>query len=150
MIFCATDCLYQNYKVNCEKPNRGRFQLSDLRKVLNEKIFYRFPPELREKMIQLDNGDFIRIPTEKEFFGNNTHGEMEPESVTQWEPMKWYVNRNATSNRNYWLLNNAHHTYTCFCAVNEIDRVYEKEADLDCGVRIVFKVKSERNPNEGI
>ena len=51
-------------------------------------------------MVPFDNGDVLRIPTEKEMFGENEHGEAEPEDVTQWEPMRLRKNRICFQGKN--------------------------------------------------
>ena len=109
-IFCAVDCLATEYAMNAKNTNEGGYEASDLRKKLNGEIITRFPAELRERMMPFENGDLLRIPTEKEIFGVNKYGEEEPEAVKQWEPMKLRRNRIAFQGHNgawewYWLQN---------------------------------------------
>ena len=75
MLFLFVDCLGEEYPMNKRGGNKGGYLQSDLRSNLNGEILERFPQEIREKLIPLDNGDFLRIPTEKEMFGENPYGE---------------------------------------------------------------------------
>lgn len=88
MIFCFADCLAKEYSMNAQNTNAGGWDASDLRKKLNGEILDRFPKKIRKLLLPFENGDLLRLPTEKEIFGSNPCGEDEPESVSQWKPMK--------------------------------------------------------------
>lgn len=88
MIFCLVNCLAQEYPMNETNTNEGGYEASELRKKLNGKILDRFPSDLKALMVPFDNGDFLRIPTEKEIHGENYYGEYESPYATQWKPMK--------------------------------------------------------------
>ena len=112
MIFCAVDCLATEYAMNKKDTNKGGYEASDLRKILNGEIIDRFPAEIRDRLMPFENGDLLRIPTEREIFGANVVGEEEPDTVTQWEPMKQRRNRIAMQKVTddiewYWLQNRA-------------------------------------------
>ena len=91
MVFCFVDCLEKEYPMN---TSEGGYEKSFLRKVLNSEIVDLFPDDLREKMIPFANGDLLKIPSEKEMFGENVYSD-EPEDCEQWEPMKDRRNRIA-------------------------------------------------------
>lgn len=122
MIFCLVDCLNQEYSMNEEDSNRGGYEATDLRVKLNGEILDRFPADIREKMVAFANGDYLRLPTEKEIFGCNDYGKAEPDDVQQWEPMKQRKNRIAFQGKGtdrwewYWL-QNAHKRYAARFAV---------------------------------
>ena len=110
VIFCAVDCLEKEYPFKRDGNIKGGYEASDLREALNTTILRRFPEELVKRMVPFQNGDLLRIPTEKEIFGENEYGENEPDDVTQWEPMKLRRNRIAFQGHNgpmevYWLQN---------------------------------------------
>ena len=110
MIFCFADCLAKEYSMNAQNTNAGGWDASDLRKKLNGEILDRFPQKIRKLLLPFENGDLLRLPTEKEIFGSNPCGEDEPESVSQWKPMKQRKNRIASQGLNggwewYWLQN---------------------------------------------
>lgn len=112
MIFCFADCLAKEYSMNAQNTNAGGWDASDLRKKLNGEILDRFPQKIRKLLLPFENGDLLRLPTEKEIFGSNPCGEDEPESVSQWKPMKQRKNRIASQGLNggwewYWLQNRA-------------------------------------------
>lgn len=96
MIFCSSDCLEKECRMNRKNTNAGGWDASYLRKKLNGEILDRFPQEIREQMLPFENGGLLRLPTEKEIFGKNPYGDEESEDVTQWEPMKRRKNRMAS------------------------------------------------------
>ena len=146
MIFCLVDCLNQEYSMNEEDSNRGGYEATDLRVKLNGEILDRFPADIREKMVAFANGDYLRLPTEKEIFGCNDYGKAEPDDVQQWEPMKKRKNRIAFQGKGtdrwewYWL-QNAHKRYAAYFAyVNGNGVAYYYDASAAFGVRPAFKI----------
>ena len=95
MVFCLVDCLPSEHPMNSTSTNEGGYEESDLRKKLNGEILNLFPAELKAMMTPFDNGDLLRLPTEKEIFGENYYGEYESPYVKQWKPMKKRRNRMA-------------------------------------------------------
>ena len=71
MLFCAIDCLKDEYPMNKNGSNEGGYKESDLRKWLNAEILDKFPQKIREHMQPMEYGDLLRIPTEQEIFGEN-------------------------------------------------------------------------------
>lgn len=146
MIFCLVDCLNQEYSMNEEDSNRGGYEATDLRVKLNGEILERFPADIREKMVAFANGDYLRLPTEKEIFGCNDYGKAEPDDVQQWEPMKQRKNRIAFQGKGtdrwewYWL-QNAHKRYAAaFANVAGNGDAYYDTASCAYGVRPAFKI----------
>ena len=88
MLFCLVDCLADEYSMNDTNTNEGGYEGSDLRKKLNTEIIARFPADIKAMMVPFGNGDYLRLPTEKEIFGENYYGEYESPYVQQWKPMK--------------------------------------------------------------
>lgn len=146
MIFCLVDCLNQEYSMNEEDSNRGGYKATDLRVKLNGEILDRFPADIREKMVAFANGDYLRLPTEKEIFGCNDYGKAEPDDVQQWEPMKQRKNRIAFQGKGtdrwewYWL-QNAHKRYAAFFALVGYSGLAPSDlASSASGVRPAFKI----------
>lgn len=146
MIFCLVDCLNQEYPMNEEDSNRGGYEATDLRVKLNGEILERFPAGIREKMVAFANGDYLRLPTEKEIFGCNDYGKAEPDDVQQWEPMKQRKNRIAFQGKGtdrwewYWL-QNAHKRYAANFAFVSLDGYAAYYyASGAAGVRPTFKI----------
>lgn len=146
MIFCLVDCLNQEYSMNEENSNRGGYEATDLRVKLNGEILDRFPADIREKMVAFANGDYLRLPTEKEIFGCNEYGKAEPDDVQQWEPMKQRKNRIAFQGKGtdrwewYWL-QNAHKRYAAYFAyVYDYGYAACANASNAFGVRPAFKI----------
>ena len=122
MIFSFADCLAKEYSMNEQNTNEGGWDASDLRKKLNGEILDRFPRKIRKLLLPFENGDMLRLPTEKEIFGSNPCGEDEPESVSQWKPMKQRKNRIASQGLNggwewYWLQNRVPNSAAAFANV---------------------------------
>lgn len=148
MIFCFVDCLAAEYRMNEKNNNAGGWEESELRKKLNGEIISCFPVKIGSKLIPFGNGDYIRIPTEKEIFGENKYGEAEPDSVKQWKPMKQRRNRIAFQGLNgalewYWLQNPAANSAALLAAVGSVGSTHYALASYAYGVRPVVKI---RNP----
>ena len=145
MIFCMMDCLPGKYEMYCQAINCGDYENSDLRKKLNNELIDLFPVDLVAKLIPFENGDFLRIPTEKEIFGENKYGERESMLVEQWEPMKKCRNRIAFDEsedgnlHEYWLINKVRGSNTGFSCVYYDDPNY-CYASYQHGVRPVFQI----------
>ena len=145
MIFCLVDCLADEYAMNEKDTNRGGFDASDLRTALKGEILDRFPADLRERMVAFENGDLLRLPTEREIFGENYYGKNEPEAVTQWEPMKLRRNRIAFQGKNgawewYWLMNKRRGSAADFAYVGIGGGANYSYASYSDGVRPAFKI----------
>lgn len=152
MIFCLVDCLPGEYPMNSTRTNEGGYKESDLRKKLNGEILNLFPAELKAMMAPFENGDLLRLPTEKEIFGENYYGEHESPYVKQWKPMKKRRNRMAFDGskdenlQRYWLMNNVRESATYFSLVPCYGIVSLNYASHPLGVRPAFKL---RNSVEG-
>lgn len=147
MIFCFADCLAKEYSMNEQNTNEGGWDASDLRKKLNSEILDRFPRKIRKLLLPFENGDMLRLPTEKEIFGSNPCGEDEPESVSQWKPMKQRKNRIASQGLNggwewYWLQNRVPNSAADFAGVNGRGYAGCNGASDAIGVRPVVKIKN--------
>lgn len=147
MIFMLVDCLQTESPMNKEYSNRGGYEACDLRKKLNGEIFESFPAEIREQMIAFPNGDLLRLPTEKEIFGENHYGEKEADEVTQFEPMKQRRNRIAFQGMNgawewLWLANKVKGSAANFCCVDNDGGADYDGAECHLGVRPAFKIKN--------
>lgn len=81
------DCLKNEYPMNDAHTTDGGWEGSKLRKVLNSEILERFPDGVRNAMVSFANGDYLRLPTEREIFGRTYYSE-ESEDVQQFEQMK--------------------------------------------------------------
>lgn len=147
MIFCFVDCLAKEYSMNEQNTNEGGWDASDLRKKLNGEVLDRFPRKIRKLLLPFENGDLLRLPTEKEIFGSNPCGEDESESVSQWKPMKQRKNRIASQGLNggwewYWLQNRVQNSAALFALVYSDGHAYCGPASNARGVRPVVKIKN--------
>ena len=147
VIFCLVDCLPGEYPMNSTRTDEGGYEESDLRKKLNGEILNLFPAELTDMMAPFDNGDLLRIPTEKEIHGENYYGEYESPYVTQWKPMKQCRNRMAFEGKNgnvqwYWVQNKVRESAAFFAVVSLDGYAACDSASTSLGVRPAFKIKN--------
>lgn len=147
MIFCLVGCLPCEYPMNNTCTNKGGYEKSGLRKKLNDEFLNLFPVALTDMMAPFDNGDLLRIPTEKEIFGKNCYGEYENQ-VKQWKPMKTYRNRMAFDSAKgensqwYWLMNKVRESTIYFSYADRAGYAGIDYASISYGVRLVFKIKN--------
>ena len=120
MLFITVDCLINEYPMfkytgGMESVEINYFN-SDLRHALNGEILDRFPDEIRSRMVGMrigdsDSVDLVRIPTEREIFGENPYSKDESDTVVQFKGMKNRRNRIAFRGSEtgtwewYWLQN---------------------------------------------
>lgn len=146
MLFCLVDCLADEYSMNDTNTNESGYEDSDLRKKLNTEIIARFPADIKAMMVPFGNGDYLRLPTEKEIFGENYYGEYESPYVQQWKPMKQRRNRIAFQGKNgnwewYWLQNKYRDSAAAFAYVDADGSAYYSGASRSYGVRPAFKIR---------
>ena len=153
MLFITVDCLKNEYQmfnnmdcVGCVEIN---YFNSDLRHALIGEILDRFPDEIRSHMVGMrignsDSVDLLRIPTEKEIFGENHYSKNESDTVVQFKGMKNRKNRIAFQGSKtgtwewYWLQNRVEDTSFAFACVDYGGNVGRDSASNSCGVRPVF------------
>ena len=146
MIFCLVDCLRKEYSMNPTSSNRGGYKPCALRKALNTEILDRFPAEIREKMVAFEGGELLRLPTEREIYGENIYGVDEEDTVEQWEPMKKHKNRIAFHGKGtntwgrYWLQNRYDGPAAYFACVGYLGQGAISDASDYAGVRPAFKI----------
>lgn len=147
MLFMLVDCLAKEYPMftSLEDMTEDYFtyENSDLRKALNSEIIARFPEKIRSRMVTLDNGDMLRIPTEREIFGENVYGQEESDTVKRFKPMKKRRNRIAFQGKEgawewYWLMNRHKDSASHFALVAADGLATCYAASYPCGVRPVF------------
>lgn len=149
MIFMLLDCLKEECRMNQDDTNDGGYEESHLRDQLATKYLEKFPAALRLNMVPFENGDLLRIPTEREIFGRNIYGEEEPNTVEQFEPMKKRRNRMAFDGLNgetqaYWLQNKRVRSATHFCFVSGGGIAYANGASGSFGVRPLYRIRNYR------
>lgn len=149
MLFMTVDCLKDEQPMFKDTEDMEdedfSYDNSDLRKVLNGAILDSFPAEIRDRMkVVHGDSDLLRIPTEKEIFGENQYGQEEGK-VKQFKGMKNRRNRIAWQGSKtgtfewYWLMNR-HREYASYFAFVTLygGSAYYYFASLSYGVRPVF------------
>lgn len=152
MLFMTVDCLKDEQPMFKNPDDMGSVEIcylnSDLRHALNNEILATFPEEIRSRMVdmRIGNGtefDLLRIPSEKEIFGENRYGQEEGE-VERFKGMKNRRNRIAWRGSKagtfewYWLMN-CHKEYaSLFADVTGDGYADYDNADGSGGVRPVF------------
>lgn len=149
MVFMLLDCLKEECRMNRDDTNDGGYEESHLRDQLATKYLEKFPAALRLNMVPFENGDLLRIPTEREIFGRNIYGDEEPNTVEQFEPMKKRRNRMAFDGLNgetqaYWLQNKRVRSATYFCFVSSNDSAHNTNASNSIGVRPLYRIRNYR------
>lgn len=151
MLFMTIDCLKNEQKM-FENLNRAEvvdYEHSNLRKKLNGEILESFPEEIRERMVGMRVGqtncfDMLRIPTEREIFGENPYGVDEPKSVRRFYGMEERRNRIAWQGSKtgefewYWLQNKVEDSASNFACVTYNGSATCYYASNSYGVRPVF------------
>lgn len=149
MVFMLMDCLNDTCRMNRDDTNEGGYEKSYLREWLNEECIEKFPFAMRMNMVPFEDGDLLRIPTEREIFGRNIYGEEEPGTVEQFEPMKERRNRLASAGLNgeyqyYWLKNKRVRSATSFCYVDSYGNAGSNGASYSNGVRPLYRLRNYR------
>ena len=145
MLFCSSNCLPERIAMS-ESGECDSYEESEVREYLRGDIFWMLPENIKESLVPFENGDFLRIPTEKEIFGKNEYGEEESEGVTQWEPMKRVMNRVAGNAGEeftiwYWLKNKSKKHSSAFAGASSNGDALSSGSSNTLGVRPVFKIK---------
>lgn len=151
MLFMFVDCLKTEQKMfeNVNNAEVVDYAHSDLRKKLNGEILESFPEEIRERMVGMRVGqtncfDMLRIPTEREIFGENPYGVDEPKSVRRFYGMEERRNRIAWQGSKtgefewYWLQNKVEDSASYFALVGGDGSADSNYASSSNGVRPVF------------
>ena len=118
------DCLSQYRSMNKSHTTEGGYFGSDMRRFLNEELAERFPVDIRSRLVEDENGDYLRLFTEKEVFGFNEYAEEnESNEVQQIEYFKDRHNRIAFDGIDgtpdwWWLANPASATNFCDCSTD--------------------------------
>jgi len=138
------DCLKDEYPMNSNHRTEGGWEGSMLRKTLNSEILERFPDGVRNAMVAFSNGDYLRLPTEREIFGRTYYSE-EDDGVKQFEPMKDRRNRIAFQGKNgaweFWWLSAVSNS-TDFCLVHASGGASTDNAGYSRGVRPLFIISN--------
>lgn len=148
MLFVLVDCLGTEYPMFKDIDDMNEdditYMNSDLRKALNGEIIARFPEEIRSRMVAVNaEGDMLRIPSEKEIFGENVYEQAEDKKVKRWKPMKKRRNRIAFQGKEgawewYWLMNRHQEYASNFANVSSGGNADYNGASYSYGVRPVF------------
>ena len=144
-IFITVDCLRDPRPMQEDGDFTNGYEQSDLRRALNTEILETIPGEVRELMVPFRNGDLLRIPTEKEIFGNNEYGVEEPEDVEQFAPMVLKRNRVAFAGFNgdwqyWWTQNRRRDSASDACNVGTNGDASYSSASTSIGVRPLLKL----------
>ena len=153
MLFITVDCLKDEQPMFKTPDRMGSMEInyfnSDLRHTLNGEILDSFPEEIKSRMVGMRIGntnffDMLRIPTEREIFGENPCGKDEPVSVRRFYGMENRRERIAFQGSEtgvwewYWLQNRVEDTAFLFASVDNGGLATCGSASLSDGVRPVF------------
>lgn len=140
--------ILESIKILLSRGNQ-QYEGSSLPILLNEILSYPMFDNIRGYLIPFKNGDFLRIPTAEEMFGeeHTRHTFKRLKLKKQWELMKDPVNRRAISldgnKKVYGLLQNnyifAGGTFACVDPGGELSMVYSDLATMT-RIRIAFRL----------
>lgn len=149
MIFCLASCLPGRVsRMNKTNTNKGGYEESYLRQRLNNEFLKLFPEDMIDLMVPFENGDFLRIPTEREIFGENQYGDYEDPHVKQWKPMRKRGNCLIFNDVDddqpqwYWLMNRYRTSTAHFLSVDSRGYANYYQASSCCWIRPVFKLRN--------
>ena len=160
MLMVFEDCLRKEYPMNKTDTTEGGYETSYLRRVLNTEILERFPDKIRKHMKPFENGDYLRLLSEKEVFGENVYGQDDDTDTKQLPAMKVRKNRIASQGLNggyewYWLRDVVSASYFALVA-NGGRANYANASYAHIGVRPAFQIShiedlsgSSRQDEEG-
>ena len=153
MLFITVDCLKDEYQMFKNTGWMGSTDInyfnSDLRRAINGEILDRFPAEIISRMVGMKIGnsfdfDLLRIPTEREIFGENPYSKDESDTVVQFKGMKNRRNRIAFQGSKtgpwvwYWLQNRVDAPSSYFARVGSGGDAAYDGASASFGVRPAF------------
>lgn len=153
MLFITVDCLKDEQPMFKTPGRMGSMEISyfnsDLRHTLNGEILDTFPEEIKSRMVGMRIGntnffDMLRIPTEREIFGENPYGKDEPVSVRRFYGMENRRERIAFQGSEtgtwewYWLQNKVEDSASGFALVGGSGAATCTGASDSTGVRPVF------------
>lgn len=123
--------------------NKGGYELSELRGIINSKEVLDIFTAIHNKMVPFKNGDLIRIPYAEEMFGESNA--VEASGKKQWELMKNRKNRIAICEGwAYdweWLQNKIKSSKKDFAVMGNYGSLVFANASDFLGVRPVFRLK---------
>ena len=152
MLFCSVNCLAKQFAMHdscfCENYDKFNYERTSLRRLLNTKILDYFTDDIKSMLVPFKNGDMIRLPTEREIFGDISYDDSDDPYV-QWVPMKQMQNRCALLGdkssiwARYWLQNRCRDYEAVLYFVNVMSDGFINHAPATSyyGIRIVFKLK---------
>lgn len=133
MLFILTHCLKDKQPM----PYKKNYSISDMRGYLNEDILTRFPENIKTNMIPFSNGDYLRLATGDEIFGDD-------DGSGRFEAMNSVKNRVATLGIDgeiveWWIQD--------ICGLFSFILIDETgDGDFgayECGIRPVFKILNQ-------
>lgn len=134
------DCVGEGHAMNEEDTNEGGWLECDMRRYLNKELIEKLPNDVRARLQQDDNGDYLRLLDEKELFGEEKYSIFEDERNLRAlehkgaECFEWFWTRTPHSSANFGLVYSGGH----LDGVNGASNVY--------GVRPAFLISQSGNP----
>lgn len=138
VVFIFADTLDDERPMHSDITEDIDYKNTNLSYWLNLELIRQFPIEIIEKMLPFENGDFLRLPTEREIFGENLWGEHEDKNIQQWECMKNDLIRSCDDW--YWLQTKTINPPKEYCCVASSGNSCFLRHYLLNGVRPVFKL----------
>jgi len=126
--------------MNEENTNKGGWDESDLRKVLNTEILDTFPEEIRQHMKPIYKDDLLTLPSTEDIFGEWDFDNWEPKEGAKpnWPLMEQVQHR--TKGNWWWERSAFYDNATNFCIVDTNGNVSVNYASHSLGLAPAFRI----------
>lgn len=134
------DCVGEEHAMNEEDTNEGGWLECDMRRYLNKELIEKLPDDVRARLQQDDNGDYLRLLDEKELFGEEKYSIFEDE-----RNLRALEHKGAECFEWFWT--RTPHSSACFGYVGDGGNlVGNGGASNVFGVRPAFLISQSGNP----
>lgn len=137
-VFVLKDCLKDEAPMNEEDTTDGGYEESAMRKLLNRGILNIFPEIIRDKMKPFENGDYLRLLTIREVFGEGDTGEGQLPYFEDRHNRIAFRGHGSNEMEWWWLQDVVSGTPFAYCHGNGYCNLYGASNSL--GVRPAFKI----------
>ena len=137
-VFVLKDCLKDEAQMNEENTTDGEYEESAMRKLLNREILNIFPEIVRDKMKPFENGDYLRLLTIREVFGEEDTDEGQLPYFEDRHNRIAFRGHGSNEMEWWWLQDVVSGSYFAFC--NRVGNCSFLYASTSLGVRPAFKI----------
>lgn len=134
------NCVGEEKPMNDTNTNEGGWLKTKMRKYLNAELIEQFPDDLRARLQQDENGDYLRLLRDDEIFGDNKYSIFEDERnirALEYKGSEYFS----------WYWTQTPHSSACFGHVSAVGGLLGNDgASFVLGVRPAFLISLSDNP----